>query len=81
MFGTVAAAGIRIIATQHLDRRAMLILGVSLAMGLGVSVVPEALDKLPPAVASVFSSGIATGGIVAIVMSLLLRRSAAEQEG
>jgi len=75
MFGTVAAAGIRIIASQHLDRRAMLILGVSLAMGLGVSVVPEALDKLPPAVSSIFGSGIATGAIVAIAMSLLLPRS------
>jgi xanthine permease XanP len=75
MFGTVAAAGIRIIATQHLDRRAMLILAVSLAMGLGVSFVPESLDNLPLAVKSVFGSGIATGGIFAIGMSLLLPRA------
>ena len=72
MFGTVAATGIRIIAAQHLDRRAMSILAVSLAMGLGVSSAPEALDHLPPALRGVFGSGIATGGLVAIGMSLLL---------
>jgi xanthine permease XanP len=75
MFGTVAAAGIRIIATQPLDRRAMLILAVSLAMGLGVSYVPEALDRLPSAIGNVFGSGIATGGLCAMGLSLLLPRS------
>ena len=75
MFGTVAATGIRIIATQNLDRRALSILAVSLAMGLGVTLVPEALDNLPPAVRSVFGSGIATGGFFAIGMSLLLPES------
>jgi xanthine permease XanP len=75
MFGTVAAAGIRIIASQHLDRRAMLILAVSLAMGLGVTFVPESLDNLPQVVKNMFSSGIATGGIFAIGMNLLLPRS------
>ena len=72
MFGTVAAAGIRIIASQQLDRRAMLILAVSLAMGLGVSFVPDSLQQTPAAVQSVFGSGIATGGIFAIALSLAL---------
>ena len=72
MFGTVAAAGIRIIASQELDRRAMLILAVSLAMGLGVSFVPDSLQQTPAAVQSVFGSGIAAGGIFAIAMSLAL---------
>ena len=75
MFGTVAAAGIRIIATQHLDRRAMLVLAVSLAAGLGVSMVPESLAQLQPAVRSLFGSGIATGGIAAIGLDLLLPRA------
>ncbi len=75
MFGTVAAAGIRIIASQELDRRAMLILAVSLGMGVGVTFVPEALVNLPEIVGSLFASGIATGGVVAIGMNLLLPRS------
>ena len=40
MFGTIAAAGVRIIARESLDRRALMILAVSLAMGLGVAQVP-----------------------------------------
>ena len=75
MFGTVAAAGIRIIATQNLDRRAMLILAVSLAMGLGVSLVPDSLERLPATVRAIFGSGIATGGIFAMGLNLLLPAS------
>ncbi len=74
MFGTVAAAGIRIIASQALDRRAMLILAVSLGLGLGVTFAPDATAQLPGALNSVLSSGIATGGLAAIVMNLLLPR-------
>ena len=41
MFGAVAASGINILAGIELDRRALLIIAVSLALGLGVSQVPE----------------------------------------
>jgi xanthine permease XanP len=75
MFGTVAATGIRIIATQPLDRRAVTILAVSLATGLGVTFVPEVPDRLPPVLASLFSSGIAAGGLIALGMNLLLPRA------
>jgi xanthine permease XanP len=70
----VAATGIRIVATQPLDRRAVTILAVSLATGLGVTYVPEARESLPPVLASVLGSGIATGGLVALVMNLVLPR-------
>ena len=75
MFGTVAATGIRIIATQTLDRRAVTILAVSLSTGLGVTFVPEVSEHLPPVLASLFGSGIATGGLVALGMNLLLPRT------
>ena len=72
MFGTVASAGIRIIASQVLDRRAMLILAVSLGLGLGVTFVPEATANLPGTLKDILSSGIATGGLAAIGLNLLL---------
>jgi xanthine permease XanP len=65
MFGAVAASGINILAGIHLDRRALLIIAVSLALGLGVSQVPEILSHLPHAVKNVLESGVATGGICA----------------
>jgi xanthine permease XanP len=72
MFGAVAAAGINILASTALDRRALLIIAVSLALGLGVSQVPEILSHLPHAVSSVLESGVATGGICALLMNWFL---------
>jgi len=36
-----AIAGIKIVSEGHLDRRATIIIAVSLAMGLGAAFVPE----------------------------------------
>jgi xanthine permease XanP len=47
MFGTVAVAGIKILAEAGLHRRNMLIVAISLGMGLGVAAVPEVLRELP----------------------------------
>ena len=72
MFGAVAAAGINILASVKLDRRALLIIAVSLALGLGVSQVPEILSHLPHAIKNIFESGVATGGICALIMNWFL---------
>ncbi len=72
MFGAVAASGINILAGIRLDRRALLIIAVSLALGLGVSQVPEILTSLPHALKNVLESGVATGGICALVMNWFL---------
>jgi xanthine permease XanP len=72
MFGAVAASGINILAGINLDRRALLIVAVSLALGLGVSQVPEFLAHLPAAVHNIFESGVATGGICALLMNWFL---------
>jgi len=72
MFGAVAAAGINILASVTLDRRALLIIAVSLALGLGVSQVPEFLAHIPSALRHVLESGVATGGICAVLMNWFL---------
>ena len=80
MFGGVAAAGINILADIKLDRRALLIISVSLALGLGFSQVPEFLANLPVALRNVLESGVATGGICALVMNWFLPESPASAE-
>lgn len=80
MFGAVAAAGINILAGIKLDRRALLIISVSLALGLGFSQVPEFLTNLPVALRNVLESGVATGGICALVMNWFLPESPASAE-
>ncbi|MBY8206559.1 purine permease [Vibrio fluvialis] len=82
MFGTVAAAGIKIIARERLDRRNLMILAVSFGIGLGVMLVPDVMKEMPKLLQSVFGSPVTTSGIAAIVMTLVLpenRTDAAEK--
>ena len=71
MFGTVAAAGIRIIASQDINRKATLVIAISFSFGLSVELVPEILSQLPETVRNIFSSGITTGGVMAILTNAL----------
>ena len=73
MFGTVAAAGIQIIASQRIGRKEVLVIALSLSFGLSVELVPEVLDKMSITVRNIFSSGITTGGLTAILSNLLIR--------
>lgn len=73
MFGTVASAGIRIIAAQTIDRKATLVMALSFSLGLSVELVPEILSQLPETVRNIFSSGITTGGVTAILANALIR--------
>lgn len=73
MFGTVAAAGIQIIASQRIGHKEVLVIALSLSFGLSVELVPEVLDKMSITVRNIFSSGITTGGLTAILSNLLIR--------
>ena len=73
MFGTVAAAGIRIIAAQKIDRKATLVMALSFSFGLSVELVPDILCQLPETLRNIFASGITTGGLTAILANLLIR--------
>jgi len=73
MFGTVAAAGIKIIATTKMKRKAILVMAISFSLGLSVELVPNILDKMPDIIKSIFSSGITTGGLAAIIANAMIR--------
>lgn len=73
MFGTVAAAGIRIIASNKLNRKAILVMAISFALGLSVEMVPEILNHMPETIKNIFSSGITTGGLTAILTNAFIR--------
>ena len=73
MFGTVAAAGIRILVSQEIDRKASLVIAISLALGIGVEMVPDILCRMPQTIREIFSSGITTGSCAAIITNLLIR--------
>ncbi|HEY0210551.1 MAG TPA: uracil-xanthine permease family protein [Acerihabitans sp.] len=71
MFGTIAASGVRIVSRERLNRRAIMIIALSLAVGLGVSQQPLILQFAPQWLKTLMSSGIAAGGITAIILNLL----------
>ncbi len=75
MFGTVAAAGIKIIASATINRRGMMIIAISMGLGLGVAFVPEILNPFPNIIKSIFSSSITTGGLTAILCNAILPRT------
>ena len=75
MFGTVAVAGFNILREVEMDNRAFVILAISLAAGLGVTFLPEALEHFPAGVRSVLESGIATGSICALVLNILVPKA------
>lgn len=71
MFGTIAASGVRIVSRITLNRRAIMIIALSLGIGLGVSQQPQIFQFMPDWIKSLFSSGIAAGGLTAIVLNFI----------
>ena len=74
MFGSIAVAGLNIVASAGLDRRSMIIVAVSLGLGLGVVFSPEIFVGKPAIFSNLFGSAISTGGLTAIALSWLLPR-------
>ncbi len=80
MFGTVAIAGIKILAEAGLNRRNMLIVAISLGLGLGVAAVPEVLTNLPDVLKNIFGSPITIGAFSAILLNFFLPREPEEMD-
>ncbi|WP_416412458.1 nucleobase:cation symporter-2 family protein [Pantoea sp. App145] len=72
MFGSVVAAGIRVMTQTPLGRREMLIVAVSFGLGLGVEAVPDVLKQFPMIITNLFGHAVTTGGILAIVLNVML---------
>jgi len=80
MFGTVAAAGVKILATENLNRRNMIIMATSFGLGIGVALRPEIFQHLPGFIKSTFSNPVTMAGVTAIVLTLLLPEESPEEE-
>lgn len=72
MFGTVAAAGIKIIGSQKIGRKAMMIMAISFGLGLGVQVVPGSLSHMPDIIQKVFGSPVTVAGLAAIICNIII---------
>lgn len=72
MFGMVAAAGMNMLSTVSMNRRNMIIISVSLAVGLGLNLVPSAVQHLPGIWKTLATSAVAPTALLAVIMNLVL---------
>lgn len=75
MFGMVMASGARLIfLNEDLNRRNMVIVAVSIGLGLGVELRPEALAELPEGVAIFFGNAVIMTALAAVTLNALVPR-------
>jgi NCS2 family nucleobase:cation symporter-2 len=74
MFGMIVVSGIKVISTQNLTQRNMLVIGVALGVGMGLNGRIEAIAILPEMVQHMLS-GIGGTGLVALLLNIVLPRS------
>ncbi|HKL45644.1 MAG TPA: nucleobase:cation symporter-2 family protein [Roseovarius sp.] len=72
MFGMVVAAGISMLSDVNWNRRNMVIFAISLSLGLGLQLEPNALQYLPQTLRVLATSGILPAALIAIVLNLVL---------
>lgn len=72
MFGMVISAGIKMLSRVDLNKQEnMVVVAISVAMGLGVTVVPDLFSALPENLSVITSSGIVMGSLTAIVLNAI----------
>ena len=70
LFGLVAVAGMRLIASAGLGQREGVIVALSLGVGLGLPTQPALLASLPEFVRMLLESGISAGGLAALTLNM-----------
>ena len=73
VFASIAMTGMKLVAMQPMSYRNTSIVGLSAALGMGVSMVSESLAQFPEWVSLVFaSSPVVISAIVAIILNIIL---------
>nr|MDJ0949307.1 nucleobase:cation symporter-2 family protein [Alphaproteobacteria bacterium] len=80
MFGMVVAAGVSMLSDVHWNRRNMVIFAVSLSIGLGLQLVPDALQHLPRTAQVLLTSGLLPAAFLAIILNLVLPEELVEEQ-
>jgi len=72
MFGMVTAAGVSMLSEVKWNRRNMVIFAISLSVGLGLQLAPEALQHLPATLKILMTSGLLPAAVISITLNLAL---------
>ena len=81
VFSTITMTGIKLIFKDELSTRNITVVGLSVALGVGITQVPGALDAFPEAISILFgSSPIVITTIFVILLNLILPKQSLKQE-
>ena len=72
MFGMVAAAGVNMLSEVKWGRRNMVIFATALAVGLGLQLVPDAVQHVNSTLKILLTSGLLPAAFIAIFLNLIL---------
>ena len=73
VFSTIAMTGMKLIASQELTARNSTIVGLSAALGVGISQASAALSQFPEAVTMIFGkSPVVIATLMAVLLNLIL---------
>ena len=72
MFSMVAVSGLSLLKDINLDSRNILIIALSIGLGVGLNLVPEATQQLPRDLRFFLTSGVAPAALIAIILNLLI---------
>jgi xanthine permease len=76
LFGMVAVTGLRVLTRVDFERpHNMFIAAVSLGLGVGIPMVPQAFASLPQQAGILFSNGIFMGSLAALTLNWLFNRN------
>ncbi|MDR1049791.1 MAG: purine/pyrimidine permease [Deltaproteobacteria bacterium] len=81
LFGIITTTGMRIIFTDQVSRRSIVIVSISLGSGIGAAFQPDFTMHLPRLLADFLHSPVACGGSVAILANLVMPMSMEGDEG
>ena len=73
MFAMVAVAGIQMLSKVDFSKNSnMLVVACSIGVGLGITAVPSLFDQTPAIFKSIFSSGIVSASVVAVLLNAFM---------
>ena len=80
MFGMVVAAGVSMLSDVHWNRRNMVIFAISISVGLGLQLEPNALYFLPGTLKVLLTSGLLPAAFLAIILNLVLPEELSDEQ-
>ncbi|MFL0267079.1 nucleobase:cation symporter-2 family protein [Candidatus Clostridium radicumherbarum] len=73
MFAMVAVAGVKMLSVVDFNKNSnMLVVACSIGLGLGITAVPTLLNHTPQIFQSIFSSGIVSASVLAVILNAWL---------